>query len=82
MYTLKIVQQDGLLQGEMKVKEREFYYSVGNNPEIIFYDSDNLPELPIAKVVTDSEDILVFREDSAYLVNDQGKTLKIINRVL
>ena len=81
MYTLKIVRAGNYEDNGLLVREEEVYHEVGIKPEILLYDTASR-EKPIAKVIGESDEVLVYSDESAYLVNEQGKTLKIINRVV
>lgn len=81
MYTLKIVRTGNYEDNGLFVREEEVYHEVGLKPEILMYQSSNRSS-PIAKVIGEADEVLIYGDESAYLVNEQGKTLKIINRVV
>lgn len=80
MYTLKIVRAGNYEDNGLIVREEEVYHEVGLKPEILMYKFVDTSS-PIAKVIGENDEVLIYQDESAYLVNEQGKTLKIINRV-
>jgi hypothetical protein len=80
MYTLKIVRPADYEDHGMFVKEEEVYHEVGVKTEVLLYHPTT-KEMPIAKVISDGDEILIYCDESAYLVNQQGSTVRIINRV-
>lgn len=79
MYTLKTVETINGYIGVDYVKERESYHEIGVDSDV-FYINDQSGTF-IAKVVSGDLEIYINSKQSAYLVNEQGKTLKVINRV-
>lgn len=81
MYTLKIVRTVNYVDNGNLVNEEKIYHKIGSKPEILHYkNSSPAPDVPVARVIGETYDIYVYSNESAYLVNEQGKTLEIVNR--
>lgn len=80
MYTLKIVRAGNYEDEVGIVKEELVYHEIGADSEILLYKANSEKD-PVAKVIGDNKEILVYAEESAYLINEHGRTLQIINRV-
>lgn len=89
MYTLKIIRK--LPAGTKifdsvpyEVDEEEHFIELNIDVRIQYhfkgYDSQ-LPDSVVASVVSDDKTIFVHKNEAAYLMNDQGQTVKIIHRV-
>jgi len=80
MYTLKIVRAVNYEDNGSIVTEEKVYHKIGPKPEILHYLTSSTQGVPVAKVIAEGYDIYVYPNESAYLVNEQGKTLEIVNR--
>lgn len=89
MYTLKIIRK--LPVGTkifdsvpFEVDEEEHFIELNIDVRIQYhfkgYDSLE-PDAVIASIVSDDKTIFVRKNEAAYLMNDQGQTVKIIHRV-
>lgn len=75
MYTLKLIKKSSEHTGEVE----EFYYELGNDCKITYYNL--VGSKFIARVEAFSLELDILNDTDAYLINEHGKTLKVINRV-
>lgn len=87
MYTLKIIRK--FPQGTkiydsvpFDVDEEEHYIELDGNIKVQYhFEGYDKPNGIIASVITGDSTDFIHREESAYLMNDKGETVKIIHRV-
>lgn len=68
------------VEGQYRIFETTTYIPVGSTPEILKGRSIPGIENVSAVVRTGEGDIVIYREVNAYLLNEAGKTIQIINR--
>lgn len=76
MLTLKIVETVNEKVDGIFVREKEHYHELGFDPKVEYIEDYGA----VARVTASDISIFIHAKQSAYLVNDQGKTLKVINR--
>lgn len=87
MYTLKIIRK--FPQGTkiydsvpFDVDEEEHYIELDGNIKVQYhFEGYQKPDSVIASVISGSSTIFIHKDESAYLMNDKGETVKIIHRV-
>ncbi|QVQ56927.1 hypothetical protein [Proteus phage VTCCBPA139] len=68
------------VEGQYRIFETTKYIPLGSRPEILKGRSITGIENVSAVIRTGDGDIVIYREVSAYLLNEEGKTIQIINR--
>lgn len=88
MYTLKTIRKFSK-EDEVKiyntvpfhVNEEEFFYCLEDDVIIQYHWEDyDRPDGVVASVISGERVIFVHKTESAYLMNDKGQTVKVINR--
>lgn len=87
MYTLKIIRK--FPQGTkiydsvpFDVDEEEHYIELDGNIKVQYhFEGYQKPGSVIASVISGSSTTFIHKDESAYLMNDKGETVKIIHRV-
>lgn len=85
MYTLKIVErvmpesepEDTNIRSKPYL--RESYYDMSKNTDVIFYEPNQ--EGIIAVVMDTEQKVYIYEDTSAYLMNENAVTVRIIHRV-